>query len=82
MIKYPRVYVQPRDAIDCNQLQSLLQNVEARNPQVIQVGVLQEVLLNLDKPIAWLNLHEKYIEEDPTVSVNELSRQLKLWQLN
>lgn len=82
MTKYPRVYVKPKDVIDCNQLQSLLQNVEVRNPQVIQVGVLQNVLLNIGKPIAYLAQAEKYWDDDPTVSVNELARQLKLWQLN
>lgn len=82
MTKYSRVYVQPRDVVDCNQLQSLLQNVEVRNPQVIQVGVLQGVILNIGKPCAWLAQAEKFWDADPTVSVNELARQLKLWQLN
>lgn len=82
MIKYPRVYVQPRDAIDCNQLQSLFAGNMVIYFGPIRAGCLVNVLLNIGLPSVYVGVEEKFFDDDPTVSVNELARQLKLWQLN
>lgn len=83
MAKYYRVNVIPRDSIDCNQLQSLVgRRVDIwAGKYAFKVGVLVNVLLNIGG-ITRSNAQGSVMPDDPTVSVNELARQLKLWQLN
>lgn len=83
MAKYDRVNVVPRDAVDCNQLQSLVGRrvpIWAASP-TFKVGVLVSVLLNIGGS-TYPSSRGSVTPYDPTVSVNELARQLKLWQLN
>lgn len=83
MAKHYRVNVIPQDAIDCNQLQSLVGKYVHRNAvhRVFKVQEIVSVLLNVNGS-TWLKQDEKVVEYDPVVSVNELARQLRLWQLN
>lgn len=83
MAKHARVNVVPRDAVDCNQLQSL---IGKRVPtwaasSTFKVGVLTTVLLNIGGS-TYPSSRGSVMPDDPTVSINELARQLKLWQLN
>ena len=83
MAKYYRVNVIPQDVIDCNQLQSLMGKYVHRSAvhRVFKVQEMVSVLLNV-KGSTWLKQDEKVVGYDPVVSVNELARQLRLWQLN
>lgn len=82
MAKYPRVYVQPRDAIDCNQLQSLFAGNRVTYFEPMRAGCLVNIILNIGLPRVYVGMEEKLWDDDLTISVNELARQLKLWQLN
>lgn len=82
MPKYARVYVQPHDAVDCNQLRSLFDGCEVSYLEPMRVGCLVNVILNLGKPSIYVGFEDKLIDTDPIVSVNELANQIKLWQLN
>ena len=83
MAKHCRVNIVPHDAVDCNQLQSLVGKYVSRHAiyKVFKVQEMVSVLLNVGG-YTWLNQDAKVLDTDPTVSVNELARQLKLWQLN
>lgn len=83
MAKYARVNIIPRDAVDCNQLQSLVgKRVRIfAESSTFKVGVLATVLLNIGGS-TYPSSRGSVMPDDPTVSVNELARQLKLWQLN
>ena len=83
MAKHCRVNVIPQDAIDCNQLQSLMGKYVHQSAvhRVFKVQEMVSVLLNVNGS-TWLKQDEKVCEHDPVVSVNELARQLRLWQLN
>lgn len=79
MAKHVRVYVQPRDTIDCNQLHSLFSESRINYFVPLCVGCLTLVILNIGKPVVYVGTPEKLVATDPTISVNELARQLKLW---
>ena len=83
MAKHCRVNVIPQDVIDCNQLQSLMGKYVHRIAvhKVFKVQEMVSVLLNVNGA-TWLKQDAKVSEYDPVVSVNELARQLRLWQLN
>lgn len=80
------LFITPRDSIDCNQLVSLLQNHANIHGEygckVFRVG---------QKAVVWENIPsyspnvgdalDAYLDNQ-VLSVNELARQLKLWQLN
>lgn len=80
MKKHCRVSVIPRDPIDCNQLQSLVGHLVrpwCESP-VFKVGQMSNVLLNIGG-VVHTDASEKTLDTDPTVSINELATQLKLW---
>ena len=80
MKKYPRVSVIPHDPIDCNHLQSLLGHKVKSCYPAFKVGQLTNVLLNIGG-IPHVGQHEKVVEFDPVVSINELATQLRLWAI-
>lgn len=80
MYKHCRVSVIPRDPIDCNQLQSLLGHKVKSHYPAFKVGQLSNVLLNIGG-ITHVGQHEKAVECDPVVSINELATQLRLWAI-
>ena len=80
MKKYCRVSVIPRDPIDCNHLQSLLGHKVKSFYPAFKVGQLTNVLLNIGG-IPHVGQHEKVVECDPVVSINELATQLRLWAI-
>ena len=80
MKKHCRVSVIPRDPIDCNQLQSLVGHKVKPHYPAFKVGQMSNVLLNIGG-IVHINQHEKVIDFDPVVSINELATQLRLWAI-
>lgn len=80
--KIPAAFVTPRDAIDCNQLRSLLsgrENIQPYYRNTFRVG---------QKAVVWLNIGATYtpdvgtaldgMQSYPTITVSELAQQLAL----
>lgn len=76
----------PKDAVDCNQLASLTQQLYNLTVDVpFRVGQVGIIWFNLPKPECtskayYPDNHKKY--GTPTITVNEVAKQLALRQLN
>lgn len=86
MAKIPMALVCPRDSVDCNQLASLTQrlfNITSDVP--FRVGQVAIVWFNLPKVEC---ISAAYYADDhkqmgtSTITVNEVAKQLTLWQFN
>ena len=83
MAKLARVHVTPRDAIDCNQLVSLTTGLTVSGvARGFRVGQRCLIWLNINKFSDNIDVGNTWAEDfwdAPTVSINELAQQLKLW---
>lgn len=83
MAKLPSVHVTPRDAIDCNQLVSITAELTPSGvARGFRVGQRCLIWLNINKFSDSIDVGNTWAEGfwgAPTVSINELAQQLKLW---